>query len=127
MKKIGLSILFICIYCFPFVYFSMYQDFISGSMMGYIMMVIITSLVAFFSRFSNNISAIIIGNIVSTIISYYCMRNMIDNERWGGYFKPLTPTHLLYLISLLNLIPQFMAMKLASKYKIRKTPKSKNV
>ncbi len=42
---------------------------------------------------------------------------MSENERWGGYFKPLTPYQLLMLVSFFNLIPQFLAMKLGNKHK----------
>lgn len=37
---------------------------------------------------------------------------MVDTVEWyGDYFKPFYPTHLLVMVSLLNLIPQYIAMK----------------
>ncbi len=41
----------------------------------------------------------------------------MGNEQWGGYFKPLTPYQIFMLVSFLNLIPQFLTMKLANRYK----------
>ncbi len=117
LRKIVIGILIVCLYCFPFVYFSMHQDFANRSMLGYLIMIIVTSLLAFFGKLFNNSISLIIGNILSVIISFYFISEMTGNERWGGYFKPLTPYQLLILVSFLNLIPQFFAMKLAKRNK----------
>ena len=119
MRKIVIGILIACLYCFPFVYFSMHQDFVNGSMFGYLIMIVVTSLLAFLGkRFSNSIY-LIIGNILSIIISFYFISEMTGNERWGGYFKPLTPYQLLILVSFLNLIPQFLTIMIADKRKYK--------
>lgn len=47
MKKTVIGILIVCLYCFPFVYFSMHQDFENSLMLGYLIMIIVTSLLAF--------------------------------------------------------------------------------
>lgn len=118
MRKIVSGILIVCLYCFPFVYFSMHQDFANRSMLGYLIMIVVTSLLAFFGKLVSNSSIfLIIGNILSVIISFYFISEMTGNERWGGYFKPLTPYQLLILVSFLNLIPQFFAIKLANRNK----------
>lgn len=117
MRKIVIGILIVCLYCFPFVYFSMHQDFANRSMIGYLIMIVVTSLLAFFGKLCQNSISLIIGNIVSVIISFYFISEMTVNVRWGGYFKPLTPNQLLILVSFLNLIPQFFAMKLANRHK----------
>ncbi|MBU3103996.1 hypothetical protein [Clostridium gasigenes] len=122
MKKIGLNFLTLCLYCFPFVYFSIYTDFTNGSIIGYLIMIIITSIIAFEVKCFNNVFVLIIGNILSAIISYFFICNII-NEQWNTYFKPLMPYQLLILVSLLNLIPQLFAIKLAGKYKERKNIK----
>ncbi|ALC87795.1 hypothetical protein AM499_19785 [Bacillus sp. FJAT-22090] len=117
MRKIGITILIAILYCFPFVYFSIYQDFANRSMLGYLIMIVVTSLLAFFGKFFSNSIPFIIGNILSVITSFYFIHEMTGNERWNGYFKPLTPYQLLMLVSFLNLIPQFFAMNLTNKYK----------
>ncbi len=41
---------------------------------------------------------------------------MSETEMWdGGYFKPFTSSQLLVVVSLLNLIPQYIAIVLANK------------
>lgn len=120
MRKLIVSILIVCLYCFPFVYFSMYQDFANGSMIGYVIMVIGTSILAFSSTFFSNTIPLIIGNILSIIISYYFLYKMeIDlGVSWHrGYFKPFTPYQLLLFVSFLNVIPQFLVMIFVNKYK----------
>jgi len=120
MRKIVIGILIVCLYCFPFVYFSMYQDFSKRSMLGYLLMIVVTSLLAFFGKLFSNSISLIIGNVLSVIISFYFISEITGNERWGGYFKPLTPYQLLILVSFLNLIPQFFAFKLANRHKKEK-------
>lgn len=113
MRKIVSGILIVCLYCFPFVYFSMYQDFANRSMLGYLIMIVATSLIAFLGKLFSSSNPLIIGNILSVIVSFYFISEMTGNERWGGYFKPLAPYHLLILVSFLNLIPQFFTIELA--------------
>ncbi|MCU5321929.1 hypothetical protein OB976_02500 [Bacillus cereus] len=120
MKKLSVTILIVCLYCFPFVYFSMYQDFTNGSMLGYAIMVIGTSILAFFSKFFSNTIPMIIGNILSIIMSYYFLYKMeIEfGVSWHrGYFKPFIPYQLLLLVSFLNVIPQLLVMNVVNKYK----------
>lgn len=117
MKKIVFGILIVCLYCFPFVYNSMYQDFANRSMLGYLLMLVATLLLAFLGKLLSKSIFIIIGNIFSVIISYYFISEMSWNEEWGGYFKPLTPNQLLIFNSVLFFIPQFIAIRLAIKLK----------
>ncbi|NHM34072.1 hypothetical protein [Neobacillus terrae] len=118
MKRLGSGILTVILYCFPFVYFSMYQDFVNRSMFGYLIMIVATSLLAFFVKYFCNSIPLIIGNILSTIISFYFIDRMEDSKGigWdGGYFKPFSPSQLLVVVSFLNFIPQYIAMTLANK------------
>lgn len=118
MRKLGLNLLIISVYCFPYVYFSMYKDFNNGSMFGYLMMIIITSLMAFLGKYSNHTIALVIGNIASACISYYFISRLSGNAGWDvTYFKPLGPMGSFIFFSVLNLIPQFLAMKLADTFK----------
>lgn len=117
MRKIGINILIVCLYSFPFVYFSMYQDFTRYSMIGYLVMILVTSLLAFFSTFFRNAIPIILGNIASGIISFYFISKMSGNEEWESFFKPLTPNQLFVFVSCLNLLPQLIVMIIAYKFK----------
>lgn len=117
MKKIGIEFLIVFLYCFPYVYFSMYQDFANRSMLGYLIMIVVTSLLAFFSKFFSNSIPFIIGNVLSGIISFYFINMMKGIGMWDFYFTPLTPSMLLILVSVINLIPQFLAMILSNRYK----------
>jgi|SRR5690625_1587625 len=118
MRKTIVSILIILLYCFPFVYYSMYQDYTNGSLLGYLLMIVGTSILAFLAKYFNNLLPFIIGNIASLIVSFYFIYRTGDSWH-DGYFKPLTPNQLLFLVSFLNLIPQFLVMMLVKKFKSR--------
>lgn len=115
MKKLGLNFLIICLYCFPFGYFSIYTDFTKDSIMGYLIMAIVTSTIAFLGKYYNTVFAIIIGNIISVIVSHYFLNKIITYEL-RIYISAVTPQTLLILTSVFNLIPQLFAVKLAGKY-----------
>ena len=120
MRNIVIGFLIVCLYCFPFVYFSMYQDFSNHTMLGYLIAVVVTSILAILGKLNSTSKSfifIIIGNVLSLIISFHLISEMSGNERWGSYFKPLYPYQFLIFVSLLNLIPQLLVMKLAGKYK----------
>ncbi|MBP1916211.1 hypothetical protein [Lederbergia galactosidilytica] len=116
MRKFGIGILVVCLYSFPYVYFSMYQDFAQHLMLGYLIMIIVTSLLAFFSIFFCNIIPILIGNIVSAILSYTFIAGMDGVENWDTFFKPLTPNELFLFVSFFNLLPQLIAIALAHRH-----------
>ncbi|ALC91618.1 hypothetical protein AM500_18875 [Bacillus sp. FJAT-18017] len=116
MKKIGICIFLVILYCFPFVYFSMKQDFANRSMIGYLIMIVVTTLLAFLAIYYCNFIPFIIGNMLSMMISFYFNGGMSDTEMWeGGYFKPFSSSQLIVVVSLLNLIPQLIAMTLAKR------------
>lgn len=114
--KAIVGIIILLLYCFPFVYFSMHQDFVTGTMLGYLMMVAVSSLLAYFGTYFSHAVVIALGNILSAIVSYYLIRGM-SGEWDSGYFKPLTPESLLFWVSFLNIIPQLLAMQLAKRRK----------
>ena len=122
MKKAGLNFLILCLYCFPFGYFSIYTDFTERSMLGYLIMIIITSTIAFGGKYSNNVLSLIIGNILSVIVSYYFLGKVV-NDDLRAYIAVVRPHTLLIWVSFLNLIPQLFAIELADKYKERKKKK----
>lgn len=120
MRSIVIGSLIVCLYCFPFVYFSMYQDFSNHTVLGYLFVVIVSAILALLSKLNSTSKSfifMIIGNVLSFIISFHLISEMSGNERWGNYFKPLYPYQLLIFVSLLNLILQLLVMKLAGKYK----------
>ena len=120
VSRIGGNLFIICLYCFPFVFFSMYKDFEKGSMIGYLIMIIITSLLAFFGKRSNYTIAVIVGNLASAFVSYHFISTMSGDSRWtGAFFNPFGPMRLFILLSFLNLIPQLVAMKLALRFEKR--------
>lgn len=94
----------------------MYQDFANASMIGYAIMILGTSFLAFASKYVGHFSLFIIGNLASAAILY--KMSVTYGVGWDkGYFKPLTPYQLFLLVSFLNMIPQLLFIKLANKIK----------
>lgn len=115
MKKLVFGILIVCLYCFAYVYFAMYQDYTNRSLLGYLFMIIVTAILAFLGRFFSGYLPLLIGNIGSALVSYYFVSQMSGFEWWDGYFKPFTPYQITIINSILYLIPQIFAVILARK------------
>ncbi|MGD6894542.1 hypothetical protein [Bacillus infantis] len=116
MKNKKISILITLLYCFPFVFFAMYQDFSFRPLLGYSIMVIGTCLLAFFSRLNQSLIPFIAGNIASFAISFYFTIGMAGNDRWQSYTKPLEPYQALILFTCLNLILQLVGIWAGKRY-----------
>jgi len=96
----------------------MYLDFSKSLIVGYFLMIIFTSALAYLSRYSSKpIILILIGNVLSFVVSYLFVRGMAGVERWSFYFKPLAAENSLILISFINLIPQLITSLLFTKNK----------
>ncbi len=52
MRNIVIGIVIVVLYCFPFAYFSMHQDFAYRSMFGYLVMILSTSILAYLGNCS---------------------------------------------------------------------------
>lgn len=106
--------------CYPFVYISMYLDFTKGTMLGYLIMVIGTSILAYFTTLSDTKYTVSIGNSLSLAVSYLWIHHMDTTTDWGYYFAPVSTNQLLVLVTLLNMIPQLIVMHYVTKSKKNK-------
>lgn len=116
MEKLGLALIIFVIYCFPFVFISLYMDFAYHTMAGYALMLAVTFILAYAGKMTDNVTAVIGGNLASLTISCYLLNSMPGGGLWRSFFKPLTPEQLLVLVSCLHWIPQFIAASMAGKY-----------
>lgn len=102
-------------YCFPFVFFSMLQDFNNGTMLGYLLMVIATPLLAVAGKRHAGTWLPVIGNLLSAFVSYFFISQMAGDVVWDAYYKPLSPVQLFLFVSVLSIIPQWVAVKWAGR------------
>ena len=123
MKKL-LSILILLLYCIPYVYLSMHNDFASHSMLMYGIMLISVSILAGVSGYLRNWVTVILGNIASISVSYYLNSKMVSVSSWEGYFVPLFSVRLLVLVSCLIAILQFIFYRVGKKIKQKKISNS---
>ncbi|MED3830238.1 hypothetical protein P4575_20615 [Priestia megaterium] len=123
MKKL-LSILILLLYCIPYVYLSMHNDFASHSMLMYGIMLISVSILAGASGYLGVWIPVILGNIGSISVSYYLNSKMISVPWWENYFVPLFSVRLFILVSCLIVILQFIFYRVGKKIKQKKTNNS---
>ncbi|MGF9891075.1 hypothetical protein ABEX78_20675 [Priestia megaterium] len=107
MRKLLLTVIFV-LYCVPYVYLSMHNDFASHSMFMYGIMLIATIILAGTSGYLGVWILAISGNIVSVILSFYFNSKMILVPKWEDYFVPLFSVRLLILVSCLFAILQIV-------------------
>ena len=122
MKKWWIGLAVLAGYCIPFVYLALLEDFKTGTLLGYLLLLVGFTVLAFIGQRWGHLLFVIAGNIVSYFISIYFASQM-NTFGWGGYFKPLTAEQLILLISLLMLIPQLIAIVVAMSLEAKKRMK----
>jgi len=115
MKKIVISIVIIALFCFPYAYSAIKTDFAQASMIGYIPLIGVSIILSVIGTTLKCTPAVIVGNIASLIVSYYFVSHYSGGDRWDGYFKPFDATITLYIISILNIIPQLIIVLLVKR------------
>ncbi|MEK4522508.1 hypothetical protein MKX96_12870 [Psychrobacillus sp. FSL W7-1493] len=115
VRNTSLLILVLLFYCLPFGYYGMYLDYMKGSLLGYLLMIIVTSALAYICKAFLLVRILIIGNILSAICSLYFIHMMDIKEDWGYFFKPFRQTTLFFIIFLLNCIPQWFVIRLTGR------------
>lgn len=107
MKNWIIRILLLAGFCVPYAFLAMNGDATFGTMMFYGIMVVCLWLLCWVSVRTENRPIIIIGNILSTFISYLFL-TMFQTEMWQWYFKPFSPRSLLITISVIALVIQLI-------------------
>lgn len=112
MKKIVINIIIVLLFCFPYAYLALKTDFEQASMIGYIPLIGASIVLSVIGTTFKCTPSVIVGNIASLIVSYYFVSHYSGGDRWEGYFKPFDSTIMLYIISILNIIPQLIIVLL---------------
>ncbi|WP_215115698.1 hypothetical protein [Exiguobacterium sp. s80] len=113
MKRVKIGVMLLCFYAIPFVFLALFEDFKTGTLLGYGLMLVGMSSLAFVSQRVSHVGFVILGNLISFAVSYYALGSMGAETYWEGYFKPLTSGQLLILVSVVNVVPQFIAILVA--------------
>ncbi|MFP3726541.1 hypothetical protein U8V72_15285 [Priestia filamentosa] len=117
MKRVVLSIFIIVLFCFPYSYYAMLTDYKHSSMIGYVVFIVATALLTGIGNLTKCLPAVLIGTFASACISYYFLGVHGESGRWDGYFKPFGSNGVIVIVTILNLIPQFIAFKVTSHWK----------
>lgn len=112
MKKWWIGLAVLGGYCIPFVYLALLEDFRTGTLLGYLLLLVGFTVLAFIGQRWGHLLFVIAGNVLSYFISVYAA-GQTDAYGFEGYFKPLTAEQLILFVSLLMLIPQLIAIVVA--------------
>ncbi|MCB2312075.1 hypothetical protein LGL55_11820 [Clostridium tagluense] len=126
MKKWIVRLLLLVVFSFPYVYFSMYQDLINSSMIGYGLMIATLIFLIFICKKTHNFPVGALGNIISFIVSYL-MITCSRGEKWSYYFKPFTSVGLLIFVSIAIIILQLAVIGIIKSRKLADTENRHNL
>ncbi|MCB2300914.1 hypothetical protein [Clostridium tagluense] len=126
MKKWIVRLLLLVVFSFPYVYFSMYQDLINSSMIGYGLMIATLIFLIFICNKTHNFPVGALGNIISFIASYLLI-TCSTGEKWSYYFKPFTSVGLLIFVSIAIIILQLAVIGIIKSRKLNDTKNGHNL
>lgn len=101
-RALLIKIPFLC-YLIPFVYLSLWFDFRFHSPIPLVITLFIGMIAGFFFCYTKQIFAMVLGNAVSTFLSFYLASNMED---WKFFYQPFHPNFLIALFAGLLILPQ---------------------
>jgi FtsH-binding integral membrane protein len=126
VKKWSARLLLLVVFCFPYVYFSMYQDLINSSMIGYGLMIATLIFLISICKKTHNLPVGALGNIISFIASYLLI-SCSTGEKWSYYFKPFTSVGLLIFVSIAIIILQLVVIGIIKSRKLNDTKNGRNL
>ena len=106
MKLNKFAIIILAVYCIPFVFLSMYDDYKNYSMIVYGLMIIIVWYFAFLAKRKSSFLVLLIANILSFLSSYIWVLRVNKIEEWQGYFKPFSSVQALVFFTILIVLLQ---------------------
>lgn len=102
LKRLPLTL-----FSIPFVYLSLLLDAYYQSVLGFLFSLLLTVLLGFYFKASNQLPLWLIGNIVSTLLSLFLQ---FQHPEWTFFYQPFNPTWLVLGLSFMYLIPQLFGI-----------------
>lgn len=97
----------IALFSIPFVYLSLLLDAYYQSILGFLFSLLLTVLLGFYFKASNQLPLWLIGNIISTLLSLYLQ---FQHPEWTFFYQPFNPTWLVLGLSFMYLVPQLFGI-----------------
>ena len=117
MKKFIIAIF----YALPFAYFAMAVDYIKGSILSYVLMMVCLSFLTCLFFKQKKLKIAILGNVVSFLMSYVCVIKFPLSGHWDCFFKPFTTEGMVIFLTVISLLIQLAAVAaVKGKNKIKK-------
>ncbi|MCM3711464.1 hypothetical protein [Sporosarcina luteola] len=106
MKLNKYTLLLLAVYCIPFVFLSMYNDYKNYSIIVYGLMIIAVWYFASLAKRKSSFFVLLIANILSFLSSYFWVLRVNKVEEWEGYFKPFSSDKFLVFVTVLIVLLQ---------------------
>ncbi|MDT2756134.1 hypothetical protein P7G51_01870 [Enterococcus asini] len=119
-----LKFLPLALFSIPFVYLSLLLDVYFQSVIGFLISLVLTITLGFYFKASNQLPLWFLGNILSTILSFYLQ---FKHPEWRFFYQPFNPAWLVLGLSILYIIPQLFGIFWATVLKIRLFPKKEKL
>lgn len=92
----------------PSIYLSLLIDYHSQSPIGFILTLISSLFLGFYSKCTNQLKFLFIGNLISFLISYYLCVNL--DGSWDFFYKPFTLQFLVVFLAVLFILPELIGI-----------------
>lgn len=114
--KTFIKLCIVGLYSIPFAYLSLQKDYEADSKINYILMSLI---IVFLSCFCGLIRAdlqLILGNIISFSLSYFCNSLAMLDKKRADFFTPINSVEQIVIITVISLVIQVIFYNLARKF-----------
>lgn len=114
--KIFIKLCIIGLYSIPFAYLSLQKDYEADSKTNYILMSLIVVILSFFCGLIRADLPLILGNIISFSVSYFCNSLAMLDKKRTDFFTPFNSVEQIVLITVISIVVQVIFYKLARRF-----------
>ncbi|MED3830245.1 hypothetical protein P4575_20650 [Priestia megaterium] len=114
--KIFIKLSIVGLYSIPFAYLSLQKDYEADSKINYILTSLIIVLLSSFCGLIRADLQLILGNIISFGISYFCNSLAMLDKKRADFFTPFNSVEQIVLIAVMSIVIQVIFYKLARRF-----------
>ena len=114
--KIFIKLCIIGVYSIPFSFLSIQKDYEADSKTNYIIMSLIIVALSYFCGLIRADLQLILGNIISFSISYFCNSLAMLDKKRADFFTPINSIEQIVIITVISLVIQVIFYNLARKF-----------
>ncbi|MGF9891088.1 hypothetical protein ABEX78_20740 [Priestia megaterium] len=114
--KIFIKLCIVGLGSIPFAYLSVQKDYEADSKINYILMSLIIVVLSCFCGLIRADLQLMLGNIISFSISYFCNSIAMLDKKRADFFTPINSVEQIVLITVISIVIQVIFYKLARRF-----------